>query len=95
MTPSRKLAAPGERGDVGEWRVQEPGVVVADVVGPSAFFGGSWKFYLVPSPQAMRKAAAGGRPRMPGRIGGIHMHAEEVLQQHVDALADYYGEFLS
>jgi hypothetical protein len=83
-------------------------VVVADVVGPSAFFGGSWKFYLgspassaswrrltyptySPSPQAICKAAAGRRPRMPGRIGGIHMHAEEVLQQHVGALADYYG----
>jgi len=55
MTPSGKLAALGERGDMGEWRVHElaaamvglPGGVVADVVGASAFFGGSWKFYPV------------------------------------------------
>jgi hypothetical protein len=50
MTPSGKIAAPGERGDMGECRVQDvaavmvglPGVDV-DIVGASAFFGGSWK----------------------------------------------------
>lgn len=51
MTPSGKTAAPGERGDMGECSVHEvaaaivglPGGVVAEVVGASAFFGGSWK----------------------------------------------------
>jgi hypothetical protein len=55
MTPSGKVAAPGERGDMGEWRVHElaaamvglPGGVAADVVGVSAFLGGSWKLYAV------------------------------------------------
>lgn len=47
--PSGKIDAPGERGDMGEWRAHEvaaaivglPGGVVADVVGASAFLGGS------------------------------------------------------
>jgi hypothetical protein len=47
------MVAPGESGDMGECKVHEAaaamvgllGGVVADVVGASAFFGGSWKFY--------------------------------------------------
>jgi hypothetical protein len=50
MTPSGKMAAPGESGDMGECRVHDvaaamvglPGGVVADVVGASAFLGGNW-----------------------------------------------------
>jgi hypothetical protein len=49
------MVAPGESGDMGECRVHEvaaamvglPGGVVADVVGASAFLGGSWKVWHV------------------------------------------------
>lgn len=52
MMPSGKVEEPGESGDIGEWRIHEvaaamvglPGGVVAEVVGASAFLGGSWKF---------------------------------------------------
>lgn len=52
MTPSGKMVAPGERGDMGEWRVHDvaaamvglPGGVEVEVVGASAFLGGSVKF---------------------------------------------------
>jgi hypothetical protein len=51
MTPSGNVEEPGERGDMGECRTHDvaaamvglPGGVVAEVVGASAFFGGSWK----------------------------------------------------
>jgi hypothetical protein len=51
MTPSGKIAAPGESGDMGECKVHDvaaamvglPGGVAVDVVGASAFLGGSWK----------------------------------------------------
>ena len=50
--PSGKEEDPGESGDMGEWSTHElaaamvglPGGVVAEVVGASAFLGGSWKF---------------------------------------------------
>lgn len=53
MTPSGKTEAAGDRGDKGEWRVHEvataivglPGGLVSEVVGASAFFGGSTKSY--------------------------------------------------
>jgi hypothetical protein len=46
------MAAPGESGEMGECNVQDVaaamvgllGGVVSEVVGASAFFGGSWKF---------------------------------------------------
>lgn len=49
MTPSGKVAAPGESGEMGECNVQDVaaamvgllGGVVSEVVGASAFFGGS------------------------------------------------------
>lgn len=49
MTPSGKMEAAGDKGEMGEWRIQEfaaamvglPGGVVSEVVGASAFFGGS------------------------------------------------------
>ena len=52
MTPSGKMAAPGESGEMGECSVHDvaaaivglPGGVVSEVVGASAFLGGSWKF---------------------------------------------------
>lgn len=55
MTPSGKTAAPGESGEMGECNVQDVaaamvgllGGVVSDVVGASAFLGGSWKFLEV------------------------------------------------
>jgi hypothetical protein len=49
MTPSGKMDAPGDSGEMGEWRIHDvaaamvglPGGVVSEVVGASAFFGGS------------------------------------------------------
>jgi hypothetical protein len=49
------MVALGESGDIGECRVHEvaaaivglPGGVVSDVVGASAFLGGSWKVYSI------------------------------------------------
>ena len=49
MTPSGKTEAPGERGEMGECRTHEvaaafvglPGGLVSEIVGASAFFGGS------------------------------------------------------
>lgn len=49
MTPSGKIDAPGDSGDMGEWRIQDvaaamvglPGGVVSEVVGASAFLGGN------------------------------------------------------
>jgi hypothetical protein len=49
------MVAPGESGEMGECRTHEvaaaivglPGGVVSDVVGASAFFGGSWKVYRI------------------------------------------------
>lgn len=49
MTPSGKMDAPGERGEMGECRTHEvaaamvglPGGEVSEVVGGSAFLGGS------------------------------------------------------
>jgi len=49
MTPSGKIEAAGDKGETGEWRTHEfaaalvglPGGVVSEVLGVSAFFGGS------------------------------------------------------
>lgn len=51
MTPSGKIEAAGDKGEMGEWRTHEfaaamvglPGGVVSEVLGASAFFGGSVK----------------------------------------------------
>jgi hypothetical protein len=52
MTPSGNVDDAGESGDMGEWRTHEVaaaivgllGGVVSEVVGASAFLGGSTKF---------------------------------------------------
>jgi hypothetical protein len=49
MTPSGKIEAAGDKGEMGEWRTQEftavmvglPDGVVSEVLGVSAFFGGN------------------------------------------------------
>lgn len=53
MTPSGKTEDPGERGDMGEWRIHEvaaamvglPGGVASEIVGTSAFLAGNWKLW--------------------------------------------------
>ena len=57
MTPSGKIEAAGDNGEIGEWSVHEvaaamvglPGGLVSGFVGASAFFGGSTKSYIPPS----------------------------------------------
>lgn len=52
MTPSGNMGDAGDKGDIGECKTHEAaaamvgllGGVVSEVVGASAFLGGSWKF---------------------------------------------------
>ena len=63
MTPSGNTEATGDKGEMGEWRIQEfaaamvglPGGVVSEVLGASAFFGGSVKSYM---PRSAHDAAS-------------------------------------
>jgi hypothetical protein len=55
MTPSGKRDERGDNGEIGECRIHGPaaaivgllGGVVSELDGASAFFGGSWKFYVI------------------------------------------------